>query len=111
MSLDLYMVLRSCEHCGHVETTESLNITYNLGSMWKEIFPDDKQMIDIDGMRGEVAAIKLKSAFYVLRVFPELFIKLNPTNGWGNYDDLMTYIEKLFDLSEKYPDGIWKSDR
>lgn len=111
MSLDLYMIIKSCEHCGHIETTESLNMTYNVAPMWMEIFPDDRQMIDIDGMCGDTAALKLKSAFYALREFPELFIKLNPQNGWGCYDDFMNYIEKLFDLSEKYPDGIWKSDR
>lgn len=111
MSLDLYMVIKSCEHCGHVETTDSLNITYNLAPMWYAIFDGAKQMCDIDTMSGEEAEPYLKIGLRRLKKKPEKFIALNPANGWGTYEDFVKYIENLIKLCKEYPDGIWKSDR
>ncbi len=111
MSLDLYMAIKSCEHCGHVETTDSLNITYNLAPMWYEAFPISDQMIDIDEMPGEEAEVILTLVLNSLKNFPDRFIAINPTNGWGSYEDFVKYIEKLIAICKEHPDGIWKSDR
>ena len=111
MSLDLYMVIKSCEHCGHVEETESLNMTYNVSPMWREIFPDANEMCDIDNLTGRDSEKILLTAFKVLINNPKVFIELEPANGWGTYNDFMNFIERLYNLSIRYPDGIWKSHR
>ena len=111
MSLDLFLKFNNCPHCDRADYTENLNITYNLASMWYEIFPKDKQMIDIDGALGEVAEIDLTIALDELKENPEKFIKLNPTNGWGCYEDFVKYIEKLIELCKEHPNGIWESHR
>ena len=111
MSLDLYMVIKSCEHCGQSQTTDSLNMTYNLWPMWAEIFPGAEQMCDIDDMSGDEAEPYLKIALRRLNKNSEKFKAFNPANGWGTYEDFVKYIENLIKLCKEYPDGIWKSDR
>ncbi len=111
MSLDLYMVIKSCEHCGHVETTDSLNITYNLAPMWKDIFPNSIDMCDIDEMTGKNSEKILRGALKALIKNPRIFIAMEAPNGWGRYEDFVRYIEKLIELCDKHPDGIWHSDR
>jgi hypothetical protein len=111
MSLDLWIEPKTCEHCGHTPECEVVNITYNLAPMWYAVYPDDKQMINIDGLLGEVAEIDLIVARQELKECPEKFIALNPKNGWGTYEGFVACIEKLIELCKKYPDGIWRADR
>jgi hypothetical protein len=111
MSLDLWMRSKICDTCGHQAMTESFNITYNIAPMWFLIYPDDKQMIDIDGMSGRESYGKLFDAFYILKEYPETFIPLNPKNGWGKYEDLVEYVNILMVAAEALPYSIWESSR
>jgi hypothetical protein len=111
MSLDLFLQSKICEMCGHEEITEVMNITYNLAPMWFLIFPEDKQMIDIDGQTGEESLRKLSYASILLKREKEFLLPLNPKNGWGSYEGLCEYITNLIDLANKNPTYIWKSWR
>jgi hypothetical protein len=112
MSLDLWMQSKDCPTCGrHDCTGDSLNYTYNAAVMWREIFPYDGQMINIDGMTGEESLEKLKYGLGILKANPDKFLPLEPENKWGSYNGFMLYIKDLIDLAEKHPDWIWMSDR
>lgn len=111
MSLDLWIEPETCEHCGHTPEREVVNITYNLAPMWYAIFPEATRMIEIEGMLSGVACVELLIAREALWSDPGKFDKLNPKNGWGHYKDFICAIERLIELCQKHPDGIWRADR
>lgn len=111
MSLDLYLRTPPCPHCDAIQDTKSLNYTYNCAPMWYEIYPEDKRFVEIEGMSGEVSAIKLKVALAVLEERPEVFTAMNPANGWGSYRTFMNFIRELIALAEMHPNWIWVACR
>jgi len=111
MSLDLWMAKPECPTCKHSETTENMNYTYNVSPMWYAIFPDDRNMIDIDGMTGEEANIQLKDALSCLVAEPKKFQAMEPENNWGSYHGFIIYIMNLIEECNKHPDWIWGSYR
>lgn len=97
------------------ETTEVYdgNITHNLGEMaqkadlytalWR---PDEigcTKAKDIIGM--------LKRGLKQLKKDPEGFKKLNPDNGWGNYENLVEFTERYLAACEQYPDATIEVSR
>jgi len=68
-------------------------------------------MVDIDGMTGGAALLRLNIALLTLKSDPEKFIKLNPPNGWGSYDGFILFIEKLIEECNKHPNSIWRASR
>jgi hypothetical protein len=83
------------------------NITHNLGRMaqkadlysalWR---PDEigcKYAKDITGM--------LERGLKRLKKDPEGFKKLNPENGWGSYEGLVTFVELYLNACMEYPDA------
>lgn len=111
MGLDIWMESKRCEECGHSERTGDLNYTYNVTRMWYAIYPDDEGMVWIDELTGKQAEKKLQYAIDELIKYPDEFKKLNPENGWGNYDGFLKFLENLLELSIKNPLGIWKTWR
>lgn len=111
MSLSLWLESVPCSACQHSQQTEELNYTYNVSPMWYRIFPDDKQMVDIDGMSGEQSQTKLIHALGELVGNPLTFIELNPKNGWGDHKGFIDYLYKLIKLAMEHPDYIWQSSR
>ncbi len=111
MSLDLWMETPTCQTCGETKITDELNYTYNVYNMWKTIFSDAENMVDIDGLTGKQSIEKLKFALETLINEPETFTALNPKNGWGSYDGFKKYISQLITLAESHPSYIWKSAR
>lgn len=110
MSLDLWLEKTPCQMCGHSERTESQNCTYNVLPMWLTIFPDDKRLVDIDGMNGMESIKKLKFSLNAL-IDPYKFQPLNPSNGWGSYKGLISFITSLLKMANEHPDWVWKSCR
>jgi len=111
MSLDLWMESKECLTCGHIQSTDSLNYTYNVSPMWYSIFPHDKHMVHIDGMTGIESLIKLNHALSELMKDRPRFIMLNPENGWGSYDSFLGFIRNLAILSAANPNFIWQASR
>lgn len=83
----------------------SANITHNLGKMagaagiyealWRpeEIgVTNAYQLVDL-----------LRNGLAKLRENPEHFKMFNPENGWGNYDNLVTFVAGYLEACEKYP--------
>ena len=111
MGLDLYLQGKICPTCGKSENPEiGWNYTYNVSPMWREVFPDTK-MINIDGMTCQESLPKLEKFRDALKADPEKFKKMNPDNGWGDYDSFLKAIEELIIYENTYPDCIWDSWR
>jgi hypothetical protein len=110
MSLDLWMESPSCPTCDHRNKTESFNQTYNVGSMWRLVFPGEK-LVEIDGMPGKRSLKKLDKMLKELCVDPDKFQALNPENGWGSYDTFLSFIVNLANLARENPKWIWRACR
>lgn len=110
MGLDIWLE-KKCPTCKHVDQSETFHCTYNLAPMWYAMFPNDKEMVPIDGMTGAESLFTLRLALQKLRDYPEMFIPLNPGNGWGNYEYFMGFISNLIMRAEHNPELVWESWR
>lgn len=111
MSLDLWMEKPACPTCKHTDDRDAFNHTYNCAPMWREVYPDAKNMVDIDGMTGKESLPKLKHAIREMNRHSVKFIALNPPNGWGSYESFFKFLLDLVCEAEKYPDLIWRACR
>lgn len=120
MSLDVYLYSREvavvkeiCPCCGNVDEEEkqeqyyTSNITHNLGGM------AEKAGIYLPLWRPEEIGIDqasqlislLKEGLEKLKGDPKRFKKFNPSNGWGNYDNLVEFVEDYLEACENYPEA------
>jgi len=101
MSLDVYI--------SAVVKTEVFerNITHNLGGMaadaglhkplWR---PEELGITKC----SELTPL-LEKGLALLKSDPKRFQKFNPSNGWGDYDGLVKFVEKYLEACREYPDG------
>jgi hypothetical protein len=102
VSLDIYVSSPKCPQCGRSDGRENINITCNLGPMWREAGFDDKAC---DGGRAGDILPNVNAAIAALLADPEGFRALTPDNGWGSYEWLLGALEKLRSACEQWPDG------
>jgi hypothetical protein len=100
----------------HFERTQpvevwSRNLTYNLCPMMREagvyevlINPQEQ---GITKARQLVAP--LKEGLRKLKRSSAKYKKLNPPNGWGTYEGLITFIEDTLAACKEFPDAEVKS--
>lgn len=111
------------------------NITHNLGGManhaglypacWRPdemLAPDlaaqidalerDKQWNDARGLRDQLPTPHardliepLRAGLALLKSDPERFRRYNPSNGWGNYDGFVEWVERYLAACEANPDA------
>lgn len=89
------------------------NITHNLNKMaaaadlyqalWRPDEINCTKAKDITGM--------LERGLKRLKKDPEGFKKLNPDNGWGNYDNLIEFVESYLDACKKWPNATIQVSR
>ena len=83
------------------------NITHNLGEMaeaaglyralWR---PEEDGRTKARDLRGV-----LRRGLHTLLTEPDRFKKLNPENGWGDYDGLVKFVREYLDACIEYPDA------
>jgi len=86
------------------------NITHNLAPMWRKAGVFDA-IYNSDGKQAGCIAKKLRKGLEKMKAKPEKFRRLNPVNGWGDYDGAIEFLSDLTDACEKYPNatiGVWK---
>jgi hypothetical protein len=125
MSLDVYLQGETkevdcyCRHCFNEhkrkETEEfySANITHNLNRMAEEagIYKALWRPEEINIAKAAQLVEPLKAGLALMKDDPARFIKLNPENGWGSYDDFVPWIENYLAACEQYPQATVKVSR
>ena len=84
------------------------NITHNLNKMAEEAGVYEC-LWRPDEISVETAAqlIKpLRKGLVLLRSNPTRFRKLNPSNGWGDYEGLVSFVRKYLSACKEYPDAV-----
>jgi len=90
-----------------------LNITHNLNSMagsagiydclWRHEESDISKASDLIG--------PLTEGVDRLEADPEKFIAMNPANGWGTYDGLVSFAKELLEAATDNPDALIYASR
>lgn len=85
----------------------SANITHNLNRMAGEagIYQHLWEPDELGIMIAKQLIEPLRSGLELLKSDPDRFKEFNPSNGWGDYDGLVRFVEKYLKVCEKYPDA------
>ena len=83
------------------------NITHNLSSMadkagiyyalWR---PEERHYY-----KGKDLIVPLTRGLKKLKDTPGVFIAMNPDNGWGSYEGLVTFVELYLNACKEYPNA------
>lgn len=89
------------------KTVYSKNITHNLNEMAGEagIYEALWQPEQIGVTHARQLIPLLQAGRDRLRADPERFKQFNPSNGWGNYEGLVSFVVDYLWACEKYPDA------
>lgn len=83
---------------------ESRNITYNLTPMLAEAgFPGHGEMVGLTA--AEAGPIYQRTADTLLSD-PDRFKKLNPSNGWGDYDGAVVFCRAMADQCAQHSRAV-----
>jgi len=105
MSLDVYLELDKCPHCGRTGDYYDASITHNLGAMAEEAgvygvawHPEDNGI----NTAGDLIE-PLKKAIDLMTDDPKRFKKYNDPNDWGRYENLLSWLQNYLDACESMP--------
>ena len=105
MSYD-FILTSHCEACNTDHQHFNENYTSNVAPMFVHCFKDGIHVIN-----NENANVGGRILFTLLEHFldnKEELEKLTPTNGWGNYEDVLELIREMVKASIYAPkDAVW----
>lgn len=127
MSLTVYLVgpeqqiTDTCPHCKQPYTTTERqiyyehDITHNLNKMAMEAGDDYYKMLwrpeELDINTANQLTSELKTLLEIITQQPQRFKRLNPTNGWGTYQDFVSFVATYLRATQKFPDAYVIAER
>jgi hypothetical protein len=83
------------------------NITHNLNEMAEAagIYKYLWRPEEINVTKAEQLIKPLSKGLAILKDDPVKFQKFNPSNGWGNYDILVSFVENYLEACKEYPEA------
>lgn len=111
MSLDLMLKHNPCITCLHSDDSLDFNYTYNASKMWCAIYPDEKNMVYIEGLTGQEAEPKIRYAIDYMVKHRRQMLQLEPPNGWGSYSGFLEWLTKVHAACLLHPNSIWSACR
>lgn len=97
-----------CRHdCSTTDEVYSANITHNLGVMAEEagIYSHLWRPEEIGITKAAQLIEPLTAGLARLEADPERFRKLNPHNGWGDYDVLVSFVRNYVLACRENPEA------
>ena len=104
---ELYPGIEPISYDDHSPAVFEANITHNLGRMadaagiYRHLWRPEELGIDRAGKLIE----PLRTGLAMLESDPARFQKLNPPNGWGNYDGLVRFVRRYLAACIQYQDA------
>lgn len=120
MSLDIYLIRKKLvsydEGKTHTKEDERVywgNITHNLNKMAGEsgIYEVLWRPEEIGKTKASEIIELLEKGLTELTNRPEHFKKFNSPNGWGMYDNFVSFVKNYLNACKKYPDAIIEVSR
>lgn len=102
-----------CKQCGHAHTRKTKperyerNFTNNLAKMADEagVFDCLWQPTHHGWTKARQLAPMLAAGLEKLRADPDYFRQFNPTNGWGKYEHLVSFVAEVLDICREHPEA------
>ena len=105
MSYDVWLEIDTGGEHPH-SLTECYSPTYNLGPMFRLALSGDEQgegVPDWNGMFASELISKLREAIAAMEDDPAKFKRLNPENGWGNYEGALNFLSEILRQCIQHP--------
>lgn len=77
------------------------NMTYNVAPMFREAVGTSPS--DWDGMEAAKVAAICTAILHAFNLEPDRFKKLNPPNGWGDFEGARAFIQLILDACRAAP--------
>lgn len=89
------------------------NITHNLNNMADEagIYKHLWRPDEIDVGFAHQLIDPLEEGLQFLKENPQHYKRFNPSNGWGDYEGLVSFVERYLEACKKYPQAevsVWR---
>ena len=97
MSYDI-CVVKKCQHCGHNEAVFDTNYTFNVSRMYQLAFNNSLGIKLLNEMSVQDARVILAEAIDYMYSHKEELEKLNPANGWGDYNGALEVLVELYTI-------------
>lgn len=78
------------------------NMTSNVSGIWKKAMYGTG-VADFDGKEARECVNVLEEGIEQMKLYPERFRDMEPSNGWGSVDGAREYLERLRDGFLRYP--------
>lgn len=107
MSIDIYLSINTGKHM-HV-MVEVGNYTHNCQPMWWLALAEgahvEMSLCDFDGMAADKASPLLELAVAHMRAEEnrDRYVDLNPSNGWGDYETALEYLNAFYEACVEHP--------
>lgn len=91
----------------------SANITHNLGGMAEkaDLYAPIWTPEEWGAKKAADLIHELTKGLTRLKRKPAYFKRFNPSNGWGNYEVLVDFVEEYLEACKKYPDAKIEASR
>jgi hypothetical protein len=90
----------------HDDITHNLNDMAKAAGIYKHLWRPDEVGVKLAADLIEPLRIGLEK----LKADPEKYKQYNPDNGWGDYEDLVEFVENYLEACERYPQAavrVW----
>ena len=107
MSLDVYLVIKAEVSEDNDAYVYEANITHNLGRMASEAGKLYKALWrpeELGAVKAKDIIKHLERGLNLLKSDPEKYKKLNPSNGWGDYEGLVRFTENYLKACKDFPE-------
>lgn len=87
---------------GHLYTVYEDNYTKNVSNMFRAAI-EDIGLKRFHGMGAEFAILLINKAILKMQSDPERYKKMNPENGWGDYEGALKVLQNLHAACVQHP--------
>lgn len=101
MSYDIYLENPDYDH--------NINYTSNVSEMW--LTKEGTHLSDLHGMKAKEAIRILRTMAQDMVIDRDELIKLNPENGWGDFNGALQTIFECIDLCKVSPESTFMINR
>lgn len=86
-----------------IEIGDTFNYTSNCSGMWRKAMPETDGLAGFDEQRAVDVIPVLQSGIRKMQRDPEGYIKMEPDNGWGDFDGQLDWLKRLLEHFQTAP--------